>query len=95
MDAIGEEVATIYPELVVRVSKGWIDSLRYDELASILLNEVQQGQKKRLHDLEQAGLARRNRPADQVATRRLLGAQARAERLGHPVLASPYARPCQ
>jgi hypothetical protein len=38
---IAEEVAKVYPELVVRDDKGRIDGVRYDELAPLLLNEVQ------------------------------------------------------
>jgi hypothetical protein len=38
---IAEEVAKVYPELVVRDEKGRIDGVRYDELAPMLLNEVQ------------------------------------------------------
>jgi len=39
---IAEEVAKVYPELVVRNDKGDVISVRYDELAPMLLNEVQQ-----------------------------------------------------
>ena len=35
----------MYPELVVRDEKGRIDGVRYDELAPMLLNEVQKQQK--------------------------------------------------
>ena len=38
---IAEEVAKVYPELVVRDDQGRIDGVRYDELAPMLLNEVQ------------------------------------------------------
>ena len=38
---IAEEVAKVYPELVVRDEKGRIDGVRYDELAPMLLNELQ------------------------------------------------------
>ena len=38
---IAEEVAKVYPELVVRDQKGRIDGVRYDELAPMLLNELQ------------------------------------------------------
>jgi hypothetical protein len=38
---IAEEVAKIYPELVVRDEKGRIDGVRYDELAPMLLNQMQ------------------------------------------------------
>jgi hypothetical protein len=43
---IAEEVAKFYPELIVRDNKGRIDGVRYDELAPMLLNEVQKQQKK-------------------------------------------------
>ena len=38
---IAEEVAKVYPELVTRDENGRIDGVRYDELAPMLLNEVQ------------------------------------------------------
>ena len=38
---IAEEVAQVYPELVIRNAAGRIDGVRYDELAPMLLNEVQ------------------------------------------------------
>jgi hypothetical protein len=41
---IAEEVAKIYPELVIRDEKGRIDGVRYDELAPMLLNEAQKEQ---------------------------------------------------
>lgn len=43
---IAEEVAKVYPELVIRDGSGRIDGVRYDELAPILLSEVQQQQRK-------------------------------------------------
>jgi hypothetical protein len=43
---IAEEVAKVYPELVLRDEKGRIDGVRYDELAPMLLNEVQHQQQK-------------------------------------------------
>jgi trimeric autotransporter adhesin len=42
---IAEEVARVYPDLVVRDEKGRIDGVRYDELAPMLLNELQKQQK--------------------------------------------------
>jgi hypothetical protein len=59
---IAEEVAKVYPELVVRDAKGQIISVRYDELAPMLLNEVQRitaqveqntAQAAKIRDLEQ------------------------------------------
>jgi Chaperone of endosialidase len=43
---IAEEVATVYPELVVRDANGRIDGVRYDELAPMLLNELQKQERK-------------------------------------------------
>ena len=37
---IAEEVAKVYPELVIRDQTGRIDGVRYDELAPMLLNEI-------------------------------------------------------
>jgi hypothetical protein len=42
---IAEEVASVYPELVIRDDQGKIEGVRYDELAPILLSEVQQQEK--------------------------------------------------
>jgi hypothetical protein len=42
---IAEEVAKVYPQLVVRDENGRIDGVRYDELAPMLLNEMQEQQK--------------------------------------------------
>ena len=41
---IAEEVAKVYPELVIRDETGRIDGVRYDELAPMLLNEMQEQQ---------------------------------------------------
>lgn len=41
---IAEEVAHVYPELVIRDGSGQIAGVRYEELAPLLLNEVQQQQ---------------------------------------------------
>jgi hypothetical protein len=38
---IAEEVDKVYPELVIRDEAGKIQGVRYDELAPMLLNEVQ------------------------------------------------------
>ena len=38
---IAEEVARVYPELVIRDDKGRIEGVRYEELAPMLLNELQ------------------------------------------------------
>jgi len=49
---IAEEVAKVYPELVIRNESGQIDGVRYDELAPILLNAVQQ-QAAQIRDFRQ------------------------------------------
>jgi hypothetical protein len=43
---IAEEVAKVYPELVVRDASGRIDGVRYEEFAPMLLNEMQKEQHK-------------------------------------------------
>jgi hypothetical protein len=43
---IAEELASVDPELVVRDDDGRIGGVRYDRLAPILLNEVQQQQQQ-------------------------------------------------
>jgi hypothetical protein len=53
---IAEEVAKVYPELVIRGEKGRIDGVRYDELAPMLLNEVQQQQSKLAIEAERNGV---------------------------------------
>jgi hypothetical protein len=49
---IAEEVAKVYPELVLRDESGRIDGVRYDELAPMLLNEVQK-QAAEIRELKQ------------------------------------------
>jgi polyhydroxyalkanoate synthesis regulator phasin len=41
---IAEEVAKVYPELVVRGANGEVESVQYHQLISMLLNEVQHQQ---------------------------------------------------
>jgi hypothetical protein len=41
---IAEQVDKVYPELLIRHPKGTIQGVHYEELAPILLNEVQQQQ---------------------------------------------------
>jgi hypothetical protein len=42
---IAEEVNEVYPDLVIRDDSGSIQGIRYDELAPLLLNQVQQQQR--------------------------------------------------
>ena len=43
---IAEEVAKVYPELVTRNAQGQVEAIRYQELAPMLLNEVQHQQRQ-------------------------------------------------
>ncbi|HEX4242409.1 MAG TPA: tail fiber domain-containing protein [Steroidobacteraceae bacterium] len=43
---IAEEVARVYPALVIRNEAGTIEGVRYDELAPMLLNQVQKQQQR-------------------------------------------------
>ncbi len=43
---IAEEVDRVYPELVIRDAAGQVQGVRYDELAPMLLKEVQKQQQK-------------------------------------------------
>jgi hypothetical protein len=50
---IAEEVAKVYPELVIRGADGRIDGVRYEELAPMLLNALQKQQAKLAAQAEQ------------------------------------------
>jgi hypothetical protein len=65
-------VDKVYPELVIRDEAGAIQGVRYDELAPMLLNEVQQ-QKSQLREMQQqvAELKKQN-DAIQVALAKVL-----------------------
>jgi hypothetical protein len=43
---IAKEVATIYPELVTRNAHGEVESIRYQDLTPLLLNELQHQQRQ-------------------------------------------------
>jgi len=64
---IAEEVARVYPELVIRNQAGKIEGVRYDELAPMLLNEVQQ-QREQLRQM-QAAILRLQAKEEPAATR--------------------------
>jgi hypothetical protein len=73
---IAEEVAKVYPELVIRGDKGQIEGVRYEELTPMLLNELQQqqrtiaSQEERLRGIERqlAELRKLTRPMQGGAT---------------------------
>jgi hypothetical protein len=50
---IAEEVAAVYPELVMRTAAGEVQTVRYQELIPMLLNELQR-QQRELADLKTA-----------------------------------------
>ncbi len=52
---IAEEVAKVYPELVIRGADGQINGIRYEELSPLLLNELQR--QRRLMQEQQAEIA--------------------------------------
>jgi hypothetical protein len=49
---IAEEVAEVYPDMVVRSADGQIETVKYQDLAPMLLNEVQK-QKEEIRSLEE------------------------------------------
>jgi hypothetical protein len=63
---IAEEVAQVYPELVIRDESGRIDGVRYDELAPMLLNEMQK--KNTAQDAEIRGLRQQQLRTQQQMT---------------------------
>ena len=62
---IAEEVTKVYPDLVVHNAEGQIDGVRYDELAPILLTQVQAQQ--RTLAAEDATLSARQKSVEAAA----------------------------
>jgi hypothetical protein len=81
---IAEEVAQVYPGLVIRDAQGRIDGVRYDELAPLLLHQIQRQQK----DLS----ARQERHAIQIAQIRDLSHEVAALSALEPELRSMLAK---
>jgi hypothetical protein len=67
---IAEEVATVYPELVIRTATGEVESVQYEALIPLLLNELQhqQQQTAELH-AQNAALAARLERLEAAAAR--------------------------
>ncbi len=67
---VAEEVARVYPELVVRDADGKVESVSYWKLTSMLLNEVQKQTKENQRRAEQIGIltAQAERKDDQIAS---------------------------
>jgi hypothetical protein len=70
---IAEEVAQVYPELVIRNENGRIDGVRYDELAPMLLNEVQRQQNLSAAQAEKIALAEKHAAVQDAQIARLTG----------------------
>jgi hypothetical protein len=69
---IAEEVAEVYPELVVRdAMTGRIDGVRYDELAPMLLNEAQQQRRNVTAQAEKSAIQDRHIAAQEAEIREL------------------------
>ena len=71
---IAEEVARVYPELVIRDAAGRIEGVRYDELAPMLLNDLQQ-QRKQVAEMRAAMADLKQQYAAMQAALRKLGTQ--------------------
>jgi hypothetical protein len=63
---IAEEVGKVYPELVIRDVRGEVQGVRYDELAPLLLSEVQQQQLKLGSQAQQIAALREALEAERV-----------------------------
>jgi hypothetical protein len=68
---IAEEVAKVYPELVIRNQAGRIDGVRYDELAPMLLNEAQQQQRRMSAQAEKIAVQNEHSAAQDAEIRQL------------------------
>jgi hypothetical protein len=66
---IAEEVNKVFPELVIHDDAGTIQGVRYDELAPMLLNEVQEQQKKLAAQTSELGELKRQFAALQELNR--------------------------
>jgi len=86
---VAEEVARVYPELVVRDADGKVESVSYWMLTSMLLNELQRQAKENKRLVEQVvALKKRDAQIDALAERmNVLERQARLARPEHLVSA--------
>jgi len=98
---IAEEVANVYPELVIRDQTGRINGVRYDELAPMLLNEVQQQQSKLAVEAERNGAqdahiaaqdAKINELTAQLAEMRAAFERLRTDAVVAPTWTPPYVK---
>src|SRR5262249_15611144 len=77
---IAEEVAKVYPELVVKGADGKVESVQYHELIPMLLNEVQRQQQ------EITELRAENQSLRAAQSQELVELKARLERLEQGVV---------
>jgi hypothetical protein len=73
---VAEEVAAVYPELVTHTASGEVQTVKYQELIPMLLNELQR-QRQTLERQEQS-LLRQQQESAEVATLRKELAELRA-----------------
>ena len=76
---VAEEVAAVYPELVIRDENGRVDGVRYDELGAMLLNEM----KRKLAAQDQR-LAAQAREIRELQANMLALVRARKPNVGDP-----------
>ena len=91
---IAEEVARVYPELVVRGAKGEVESVQYYELVPMLLNEVQKREPE-MQQLTRQGeqqAAQNLRLSAEVAQLKGMFEQAMAAQKGSRSLAAAFSR---
>lgn len=91
---IAEEVAQVYPELVVRGAKGEVESVQYYELVPMLLNEVQKREPE-MQQLTRQGeqqAAQNLRLSAEVAQLKGMFEQAMAAQKGSRGLAAAFSR---
>ena len=91
---IAEEVAQVYPELVVRGAKGEVESVQYYELVPMLLDEVQKRQRRiqQLTRQREQQAAQNLRLSAEVAQLKGMFEQAMAAQKGSRGLAAAFSR---
>jgi hypothetical protein len=79
---VAEEVARVYPELVLKGEKGEIEGVQYQELIPLLVNEVQHQQRELAAvKAQNATLAAQNAYLRSVGAQQHAAVAARLERL--------------
>jgi hypothetical protein len=92
---IAEEVAKVYPDLVAYSADGQIETVKYQLLDPMLLNEVQR-QQTNIQDLEGRVKAQQEQIAELVSNVKTIQASLRTRRgSGHAKLASAHGTPAR